>query len=99
MFNFHSILIILIVLFSTINLASSHSCEGEVESYYTNVKEGLAARKIWSHNLYEELTKIYDKANKNWQSEPGSHSRFDVIGPIGPICNQLNKFGAGDGEN
>jgi hypothetical protein len=66
----------------------------------------LALRQAWSANLSVELIAFNDREtvhrrlfrNERDPAVKHNHARFDMLGPIGPQCTNLEHFGRGDGE-
>uniref|UniRef100_A0A7S3SJ10 Methyltransferase domain-containing protein n=2 Tax=Choreotrichia TaxID=141411 RepID=A0A7S3SJ10_9SPIT len=58
------------------------------------VAASLALRQTWSRNLTVELNAFHD-SHTVFRHD---HSRFNLLGPIGPRCAKLEHFGTGDGE-
>lgn len=72
----------------------------------SEVATSLAKRRAWSYDVVSRLEARYNSETKmgtlHHEVEPFSkhgHSRFDMLGPIGPRCpKQLSSFGRGDDE-
>ena len=72
------------------------------------LQAATTARRAWSRNLSAELTAFYDSPGRTIHTrvhqkehDPAlrwDYGRFEMLGPVGPRCRQLESFGHGDDE-
>ena len=58
-------------------------------------------RGNWTTNLPFEMEKMLNQnaaSNSIEREYPLGHARFDMLGPVAPVCRDLESFGHGDGE-
>jgi hypothetical protein len=64
------------------------------------IHESIIQRKQWTRSLPFTFASILEQhpAHQLGQEFPLDHSRFDMLGPIGPRCLDLESYGTGDDE-
>jgi hypothetical protein len=63
--------------------------------YFTDdeIRNAIQARKQWSEHLYLNPIAAFNDYAASY-----GHRRFDSLGPVVPICTQIESFGTGDDE-
>ena len=82
---------------------TQHDCESLTR--YVSPATALHKRELWTNNFtfeLEGLLNLYSPrgtvvGNEPPASIPYGHRRFDMIGPVGPLCSALEEYGTGDG--
>ena len=85
--------------------AASADCVNNDDDLYENVLDSLRARQKWSRDLSLTLEEAYDGYfitskldGPNDPQIPYWHGRFNLVGPVGPKCRNIESFGTGDEE-
>jgi hypothetical protein len=66
-----------------------------------NMLDSIEARRNWTRTLPFTIETLHGRIEPSPDGEQElkyGHSRFDLLGPVGPNCLALEKYGRGDGE-